>query len=1697
MPSSDLLARATKGPHHALIKQKIPHWLSTASLARAVQLHGIQPSRAPWYRTATPEQHNALRTTNADSWRTQNSVDRQLSNVQDVYAFAEPLLKKAIRDTYQLELNVRTTFLYLYMPKELPWYVVNIHSATLTRTVSLLDAALHNFAQSETFDDDSVYISQPDARGHFTVLPLTPAMSLNQFKSLCRELDLGARYQQHVRTHLLPVSPSAGTALKTQVIASQKAALKAAAHLALLKTDTRNVPDLGAAAHHTVMRALQGERGVMQFYRLSIMDVPLTGILIIAADLERMSSVSKVIVYIPHDPESPVKEYGSTVEFMRDLTRKLQTNAPMPSRPQQTYQQFFSQFVDHDKRGHFFAGLNQRLYKVQWHTTEALDARPPWREDPLSHPNLYFYGHRIKGDLWEQRYQSALNKILNDGRNLAISTADADSRYRWAWWDNFTKILGDIFNAALMVIAPFVPVLGEGMMAYTVFQLTYDVIEGLDDLAEGLFIEAAEHLVSVTLDVVELASFALGGNIIAGGFKRSPFVDGLRAVQVGDQQRLWHPDLAPYAHDNLQLPREARPDELGLYAHQNQKVLRLGTQHYVVEHDDAANTYRVKHPSRPEAYSPTLDHNGNGAWLHEGENPGTWDGETLRSRLGPMVDGLDPAQLEQACDTSGTHDNALRMMYLNRDTPPPLLTDSLQRMKLLGELDEAPQRIRSGTQAELPANWLVQITSELPGWPSDKAIKVYMNDDLSGAAMTYGAAEASEANTLKISYQDAQGSRLTDQLSGFLSPLELATLLPPDAVGTSADPVQALRRHLADRLAQEKITVFNHLYSTAEVLGTPNGRLIHQHFPRLPKNLVTELLLRASTQELSVMGTEQRIPLRLKNLARELTLEVRASHATEGLYDDALLTPDTERMALNILRQRTDALGDLNIAIHEQNPSGSLRCQVGPSTAATQKILLYKGQGRYQLHASTSESPHSSFYEALLHAVPPGKLEHVPGQGRIFQAWLREQLQPPTERRTVLEAPTRRQADRRATQALLQRPMFSALRRLFQAETPGQPPTTEETLAKLCPHLTQEQVENVLPHLNTQQGHALLNTLDADYKTLHKELEKFRTKPQTFSSSSPLLREGETFIRSQIISTLKNCWAQGAYLRMLPPEPQLRGTLLDLSGVILGRYIRQLPPLRADFSHVTRLNLRDTTLSNSDTNFLNNFANVRAINLADNQLTSLPSPLPQLKNLRSLNLSENPIAWEPADHTTLNQCSQLYALNLEGNLNLKVPPDLHNLPNLRTLVLRRTRITQWPDGLNTPRPTRLVLDMTATQVRTVPEFPQGSAGAEAIGNAWLDRTQLSLADEDRMIGYRRALGLDPYRTIPPRGQLDSQYWTAGMTDTERTEVQKIWNDLEAEHGSQGFFRVIKMLERPEGFQTEIDEQLFQQGQQDLTRRVLQVLYAADENPDFRDRMFSLAAMPDNCVDAAANTFNSMGVETLLEDILKDHTPQGLASRESRLVTLARQVWRLKKVNEFARQDIQRRTAPTHEGGLGQEYGSGPNQVDGVEIQLAYQTGLKRQLDLPWLSEHMAYRTTAGVTQTDLDNAVRIITELEKGDGLVNGVLEQPFWDDYLQDAHLDAFKVQREQRAQAISQMIDLHSAHEEWASASVTPEREAQLREQIVTLANELVIPHSVVLSKEPLSDTTLKRLYDDIADHYQQLERQLTRQALRAANP
>lgn len=671
--------------HFDTVSKAIPAWLRNTSMGRVSALKTVRLTLPEWHKNASPADHRSLKNAVKLGWTAQNDVDKALRGLQDVKAFAKPLLQQVLKERFSVEDDVEGTWLRLYEPVKSPWWVHDFGSGTRSRTLSLLDAALHNFSSGETFSTDSEFITRPNAAGHFAVKNLKHKISIEQFKSLCRELNMGARYEKHLNEYLLSTNSVANNVLRHKVILSQKNTLNAAARMALMKHD------IDQDAYEVVQGMLDDRRNLLWhgqpvgYYNLRMMDASLPGVVLITPDVSTANAPVPVIAYIPHDPQHPLKQYPSPLEFMVELTRQLRDGSSAES-----YQQFFSQFVDQQQRGHFFSGLNERLSKVKWHPAAPGSNLPSWRETPVDNPNLQFGLLKVQddrrtlfnGDLWGYFYRQKLNKILNDAREVAISTEYADRMARWAWWDNLQKMLSDMLNAALLVAIPFVPGLGTLMLAYTAYQLTDEVVEGIVDLAEGRLAEAGEQAIGVLESVVQLGAFAAGaaiGNVARA--KLSPFFESLKPVQLANgQARLWNPNLSSYEMTELTLPEDAEPDEQGIYRHQDRRILRLDNQHFEVQEDPITGQERIRHPQRPNAYAPTLRHNGQGAWVSETENPREWEGTTLMRRIGHSTDGFNDEQLEQIRQISGTDETILRRMHVDNTPPPPLLTDTLQRL---------------------------------------------------------------------------------------------------------------------------------------------------------------------------------------------------------------------------------------------------------------------------------------------------------------------------------------------------------------------------------------------------------------------------------------------------------------------------------------------------------------------------------------------------------------------------------------------------------------------------------------------------------------------------------------------------------------------------------------------------------------------------------------------------------------------------------------------------------------------------------------------------------------------------------------------------------------------------------------------------------------------------------------------------------
>ncbi|MCF4997327.1 hypothetical protein GIW70_09430 [Pseudomonas syringae] len=992
--------------HHEFIRESMPEWITGSTLARVIELKQNTHALPDWIKSASVKEHRAARFAAAAGWHSQSGVDRLFETLQDVRSFAQPLLRRALKTQYGVDVDVRKVSLKLYSPAHLSPWAANIVKGVSVRTVSLLDAALHNFSADEIFTADSSFVSEPDAFGHYEVKRM--GITVDQFEALCRKLDLGAKYRDYLEDYLQPDNGLAQGVLQHNVTRSQQDALKAAAHMALMKKDISADAYLVALGLFNGSTRLKLDGEPIKYYHLKMLDVCLKGIVLIAADLDvTTQGVRRVIAYVPHDPEHPLKEYASAAAFMLELTRQLRDNGQASMPGKKSYQVFFSRFVAHAQRGRFFARLNAQLVTVTYHGFDPSTHLPAWRETPVAEPRLQFdvmafeddIEHRFRGDVWAYLYEVQLNKILEDGRALAISTAAADSAERWAWVENVEKILSDVFNAALMIVSPFVPVLGEVVMAYMTYQLLSELVEGVVELAEGMYLDAAEHLIGFAESLIQLGIFAVGGGIGKEVVlpKLSSFIEGSKPVTLRNgEKRLWGQDLQPYLQRNLRLASDSKPDVDGLHRHEGKSILRLDGDHFELEKDSATGKPRVRHPSRAEAYQPAVDSNGAGAFIIEGEKPHTWDADTLMRRLGASVDGLSN-DFSGIRTVSRTDMSALLRMYANNERALPLLSDTVARFRIDRDIRAFIEDIAStDQQTYLHADPMMQVQLLADAWPG-QAIEV-----LDAEARVLARLGDTSPNPVQVSLDSLLDNDLLKTLLSHLDQAQTRVLLSDEFGAPVAAPdvnASRLRAELAKLAEQRKQLIFEARYRNLEHSISAEARLIQGQVDDLPGVIAQALVAHATPSDLHALKAG-RVPERLANLGRWALQDVRVSRAYEGFYLTAVNNPDFDALALHSLINLPGWNADTRIDVHLYRYGGQPLDSLGPEGATLQRTIVAGENGVYQACDEAGNALHSGsdLFTAILQALPDAQRNalsiHI-GQGPVLKAALRDHALKP------------------------------------------------------------------------------------------------------------------------------------------------------------------------------------------------------------------------------------------------------------------------------------------------------------------------------------------------------------------------------------------------------------------------------------------------------------------------------------------------------------------------------------------------------------------------------------------------------------------------------------------------------------------------------------------------------------------------------
>jgi Leucine-rich repeat (LRR) protein len=1274
----------TTSPHYQRLIKTVPTWLGNATAHRRQQLKRTTLALPAWYSLASNAEHHTLKTLNAAAWTAQNPVDQALSNVLGIHDFARPKLQKALREQFALELDVEKTLIRLYIPATIPWFPLRSGGAR-TWTVSLLEAALHNFETAETHADAhehaSSYLQQTATADQFELLTAVKArMGIQAFIQLCRSLDIGGQYQAYLAENFL--QPVASATLQAQVNTAQDAMLKAALQMAVMKQD------LDSTVRRLIEGIVDGLQGMRldgklwQAHDLSMMSAQLSGIVVFAPNLERYLDTVPVVAYIPDDPESPIKQYTSSAALMLDLTRKLRARA---------YQRFFSRFVAQEDRGYFFADLNQRLSRVTWHQHVITDPMPTWRETPVSKPNLQFALKTINGDVLPHLYQQKLNKIINDAAVTAVSTASADRKARWERWDALQNIATTLLEIVAFVAAPFFPPLGALMIGYTLYQVLDETFESIIDWAQGRTHQALGHFFTLLETLVQLGMFATGVPIAEDVLRKVlpqelwSFIDKLKPVTLPDgQSRLWHPDLKPYQQASTPFATTT-PDAQGLHYHGKTASLQLPEGRLGIQSMSDAGVATLRHPRRTNAYQPRAWHNGAGAWRTELDTPLSWSDDQLLRRLGHTLEDVPLDTLKRLGSQGDIDYNALRKVHVNSEPLPPQLVDQIKRWRIDRDLQRFIDQMHSddpAVHAKADPQTQLQLLTSYGLWPETKALR-FLNT--SGETSwqyvpktRYPVVQIHEA-------QLARGDLLSIVLQT-LNETEIRNLLGEPLIGQpEALPVRTarLRKKLAALADEKRASLFDSRYRGLEVTNDPRVQALVDSQPGLPSSIAQELLRGANQKELQQLSLGK-VPDRLKTLARWAQQEVRLTRAYEGLFMDSSDTPDAALLALHSLEHLPGWSNDVRIEVKQLAFEGALHDSIGKLTAVIRKVLVMHPDGEYQAydHTGSELSAPTDCYNAILQALPDAERSALGlniGEGAKLRQNLRDNPLPRDTLRPIL------------LQHPLVKPAYDPATMRLPGGMDGYAPTSgaagrtlEDRTRELFPAVQPAQIEAIVAGLARYPGGAqsALITLQAEYQQLEHDLSLWEADtPRLYPGTEVRLSRQDYAIarqgRQQWAQQLKRCWRLESAVHQPEIGAQI-GYKLQFKDPLPGT----LPTLNLHMPHVTFLELKGDSSTEGIATFLQRFTNLHHLALRDIPLNELPKAIFEMPYLTQLVLSNCKLTLSATDHAALAGMSRLQVLDLFAN-PLGLVPTVEGLPELLFLDLAETGISTLPQGLLT------------------------------------------------------------------------------------------------------------------------------------------------------------------------------------------------------------------------------------------------------------------------------------------------------------------------------------------------------------------------------------------------------------------------------
>ena len=1317
----------------------------------------LQKTLPAWLTAATPEQIAAFAGAMRELQASQLKVQPTLDALKPLYEFCRVELTEALKTQFNVEFDVEKDGV------ELPGFDCGCPGSTATDDVakqkviakrSLLQAAMHNFTVDETADDGFPpggivrVVSTPSG---------LPRLTPSAFAKVCRDLDLGKRYRTHFETTFKPATVSA------DIRQLKMSALKADAHSALMKGH------IGDSAFQ-MLQSLELNSGTgsavgvtpihyasakVHMQGLELFGTCIWGVVIFSKRSLKDHPIDGCVVYMPNEPNRPLYEYSTFALFEHYLTQQLKVSS---------YADFFAGYVDESNKADFYTSLTQK---------KALSIQVP----PLL------------ATLFSFLYQSHVTKMQSDAQVLAVPTAKVDAEERQKRLEGYEEAGLLIANIAGL----FVPVLGQLMLGVAVGQLLGEVYDGIEDWRHDDRADAMAHLLNVAENIAMMAAFAAGTKAIGSLFKRTvaqhpDFFSRFTSISnAADKPRLWLSDAAPYRRS---LATDVIADGKGIYLVDTQRFIKIEDANYAVEFDMTLAVWRVRHPGRPDAFSPIVEHNGEGGWRFAHEQPESWtSGLYALKRINPRLAAMDEGRVEALRKLTDTSVSLLNKLAEENKGLPPRFKDSIERFRIEQRLTNFIADMEKGYArgAEYAQEQLHTLPS-LPGWPADRYIEVLDDEHKITAMYPSTTLVADEELSVEVTETQLAKGELLDTVVAGLYQREVEALLGSGVVkGTESG---LLAKKIAAAVKADRRSVFKYLYQRYDQSPVSDVQKVRSVFPELPASLAQEFMDTTSSVERLRLRETGRVPMVLAQNVRQGLADIRLDRALAGFSLPEIAEADTRKLAVQLLSRLRGWSNDVRIELREGSIAGTLSVSVGNEDAMLKRVIINTMSGHEAFGSDGKSlgvaSGSNSLYGAILRAIPVEKRTAMGITGiDDSDAW-----------RLCDDLLGKGVEDRAVTERL-----FSGAA-IEESPSPGDCLRADEPVPDSThPRALVRKVIKLYPLFTDAQARMFLDELGSDHltraraiKTRQQALKKLRGVLSTWradetgrlSATESLSERRQN--RQQVSDTLENSWRRLFFMRN---EKDVSVPGLRLDKMRVGK-LPILPP-EITFEHVQYLSLQNMELDNDVAYFLKAFKNLESLELGTNKLTLVPEALSQMPALKHLSLVSNDLQLTEQTLKKLNGMRSLETLNLSANQRLGATLDVGRMFDLRYLSLRDTRATEIPKNLaRLPNLDRV--DLRENEIKDLPEWLFGSTRrfSETLNirqNPLSDKSQTQLKQFRERVGVGMGYLEDDIARL--NEQKARELWLPDeWASTARTAT---WTAFKDDPASDGMFRLLAEL----------------------------------------------------------------------------------------------------------------------------------------------------------------------------------------------------------------------------------------------------------------------------------------------------------------